>query len=110
MKLTITTKALDCIEKLPRSGFKYLWLYFDTEGCGCGVSGMPTVRLTNTKADSFKLISSNEYQVIVHHQQAVFFADDMKLDYINNSFRLSSTEGILNPVIPVNDLINGDVA
>ncbi|WP_138416824.1 iron-sulfur cluster biosynthesis family protein [Aquibacillus sediminis] len=110
MQLEITANALEKMEQMNSSDYEYLMLYYDTDDCGCGVNGVPTIRLTNKKEDSFIDVDSDDFQVIIHHQQAVFFAKQMKLDLIGGRFRLSSPEGILNPIIPANDLVKGDVA
>ncbi|WP_170287576.1 iron-sulfur cluster biosynthesis family protein [Aquibacillus halophilus] len=109
MRLSITPQALERVIELQGSDQNYLWLYYDTEGCGCGVSGLPSVRFATSKNDSYQLVESNKLQVIIHKQQAVFFAKEMKLDYTENFFRLSSSEGMLNPIISEFDLQKEEV-
>ncbi|MDL4840726.1 iron-sulfur cluster biosynthesis family protein [Aquibacillus rhizosphaerae] len=111
MKLTLTSSAIEKINELNKANHNYIWLYYDTDDCGCGVSGMPSVRLTNSTDDAFESVENDngEYEVIIHKQQAVFFANQLTLDHLGNSFRLSSPEGILNPIIPDNDLVKGVV-
>lgn len=99
MQLTITNKALDEIKKLNPDHQYHLLLWYDTAGCGCGVSGMPIVQLTDEQDATFKNIESNYFQTLIDEEQAIFFAKDMKLDLINGMFRLSSPEEILNPFI-----------
>lgn len=110
MELIITQSAENKIKELNTSEQEYLWLFYDTDDCGCGVSGMPTVRLTDQTNDYFKFVDNKSFQVIIHKQQATFFAEQMKLDYLGNSFRLSGPEGVLNPIIPESDLLKGEVA
>ncbi|MCT2537459.1 iron-sulfur cluster biosynthesis family protein [Aquibacillus koreensis] len=107
MKLTITNKALEKVREISDVKDKYIWLYYDTDDCGCGVNGLPTIRLTETTGEAFESVENQEFHVIVHKQQAVFFAENITLDYVGNTFRLTSPEGILNPIIPVQDLIKG---
>ncbi|GGM22311.1 hypothetical protein GCM10011351_05250 [Paraliobacillus quinghaiensis] len=99
MKLTITDVALEKLQYLNHDDKKYIVLFYDTDDCGCGVNGLPTIRFTDTMKETDKTVESEAFDVIVDKQQAVFFAPDMKLDFTANAFRLSSPEGILNPII-----------
>ncbi|MFD1850556.1 iron-sulfur cluster biosynthesis family protein [Oceanobacillus bengalensis] len=106
MQLTITSKAEEKLIELNNKQFNYLQLWYDIEDCGCGVNGVPTIRLTNKKETYDKNVAGASFPTIVSEQQAVFFAENMKLDYINHSFRLSSTSEMLNPFIPERSLLN----
>lgn len=99
MQLTITKEALNEIEKVNPDNQYHLLLWYDTAGCGCGVSGMPIVQLTDEQDLTYKEIDSNYAQTLIDEEQAMFFADNMKLDVVNGMFRLSSPEEILNPFI-----------
>lgn len=99
MQLTITHEALDEIKKVNPNNQHHLLLWYDTTGCGCGVSGMPIVQLTDEQDATYKEIDSNYPQTFIDEEQALFFANDMKLDFINGMFRLSSPDEILNPFI-----------
>ncbi|MCP3032641.1 iron-sulfur cluster biosynthesis family protein [Halobacillus sp. A1] len=101
MKLNITDAAHEQLKLLQIEEYSYLRLYYDTEGMGCGVNGLPTIRLTNNYYDKTdERVENEQYSVIIDHQQATFFRKEMKLDFIKNTFRLSSPEGVLNPIIP----------
>lgn len=106
MQLHITSKAMENLQELMDDEYNYLLLYYDIDGCGCGVNGIPTVRLTNKKDDFQTEIQSNAINTIISEQQAIFFAEDMKLDFINGYFRLSSPGEILNPNISKQSLTN----
>jgi len=99
MQLTITNEALDEIEKMNPNHQYHLLLWYDTAGCGCGVSGMPIVQLTDEQDVTYKEIKSDYSQTFIDEEQAIFFANNMKLDFINGMFRLSSPDEILNPFI-----------
>jgi len=99
MQLTITNEAIKEIEKMNPNHQYHLLLWYDTAGCGCGVSGMPIVQLTDEQDATYKEIDSNYPQTFIDEEQALFFANDMKLDFINGMFRLSSPDEILNPFI-----------
>lgn len=97
---------MENLQELMDDENKYLQLYYDIEGCGCGVNGIPTIRVTNKKDHSQKEIQCNTINTIISEQQEIFFAENMKLDFINGNFRLSSPGEILNPSISKQMLIN----
>ncbi|PAV29563.1 hypothetical protein CIL05_11915 [Virgibacillus profundi] len=99
MHLTITPEAKVLLDRLNTDNNHYLVLWYDTEGCGCGVNGIPTIRFTNEKDPLDIKVENEVYPILIHKQQATFFAEDMKLDVKGEMFRLSSPEGILNPFI-----------
>lgn len=99
MKLTISEKAQQELKILNETNKPYLRLYYDTDDCGCGVNGLPTIRFSNHKMEMDKAVVCDEFSVIVNKQQAIFFATALTLSYDTYGFRLSSAEGILNPII-----------
>jgi uncharacterized protein YqkB len=105
MQLTITPKATQEIKEIKQSNHQYLLLFYDIEGCGCGVNGVITLRLTETKGDTHVTIMNEAFKVIVAKQQMIFLEKKMKLDYVNHAFRLSSPQGILNPIISQAELL-----
>ncbi|WP_163526296.1 iron-sulfur cluster biosynthesis family protein [Halobacillus ihumii] len=108
MKLTITHAANEQLNQLQEENHSFLRLFYDTDGLGCGANGQPTVRLTDTMyKDTDKTIENENFKVIIDRQQATFFKADMKLDFTSKGFfRLSSPEGILNPIIPTGTIKN----
>ncbi|MBM7552383.1 iron-sulfur cluster biosynthesis family protein [Thalassobacillus pellis] len=105
MKLTITDSAKIQLESLRGEEHPYLRLFYDTDDCGCGVNGVPTVRWTSHRTEWDKSIESTDYSVIVHKQQAIFFSEKLKLDAYGGALRLSSPEGILNPAISGREIV-----
>lgn len=99
MQLTITHDAIEEINQLNPDHEYHLLLWYDTTGCGCAVSGLPMIQLMNEQDTAYKEIMSNYPQTFIDEEQAIFFADDMKLDFTNGMFRLSSPNEILNPFI-----------
>ncbi|WP_181350013.1 iron-sulfur cluster biosynthesis family protein [Thalassobacillus sp. CUG 92003] len=99
MKLNITGRAEATLRQLAPPEDALLRLDYDSEGCGCGVNGVPVVRWTRRTDEWDEPVDNPLFDVIVHRQEAVFFQPEMKLDFINNAFRLSSPQGILNPII-----------
>ncbi|MEN2766060.1 iron-sulfur cluster biosynthesis family protein [Ornithinibacillus xuwenensis] len=100
MKLSITESALEKINKINQANHTYILLRYDTKGMGCAVSGLPTFSLISERENRHIDVENEQFPTLITEVQAVFFAENMKLDYINGMFRLSSPEGILNPFIP----------
>ncbi|MYL19681.1 iron-sulfur cluster biosynthesis family protein [Halobacillus litoralis] len=107
MKLRITDEAKQQLEQIQEAGRPILRLFYDTEGCGCGVNGLPTIRLEHEERTTDERVENEDYPVIIDNQQAIFFKKDMKLDFVRGTFRLSSPDGILNPIIPIKDVKEG---
>ncbi|WP_028783116.1 iron-sulfur cluster biosynthesis family protein [Thalassobacillus devorans] len=108
MELKVTSEAKTKLQSLNPENKRYLRLFYDTEGCGCGVNGVPTLRWTEKRTDWDQEVESDEFEVIVHKQQAVFFNKQLRLAVSNGSLRLSSPNEILNPVIPGSEVMKGD--
>ncbi|RWZ60162.1 iron-sulfur cluster biosynthesis family protein [Halobacillus fulvus] len=107
MKLTITETAKEQLQHIEEAERPFIRLFYDTDDCGCGVNGLPTVRLESEQRETDEVVDNDEYQVIIDHQQAIFFRQDMKLDFRKGTFRLSSPNGVLNPVISTKDIKEG---
>ncbi|QAS54299.1 iron-sulfur cluster biosynthesis family protein [Halobacillus litoralis] len=107
MKLRITEEAKDQLEQIRDQERPLIRLFYDTEGCGCGVNGLPTIRLEKKEYETDEKVDNGDYAVIIDQQQAIFFKKDMKLDCVKGSFRLSSPDGILNPIISIKDVKEG---
>ena len=105
MELMITENAISKIQELNQQNLKYLLLRYDTVGCGCGVNGVPTIDLVNQMEENHIKVENKVIPTIVDKMQSVFFAENMKLDFVSGMFRLSSPEGILNPFIPTSNIM-----
>lgn len=99
MKLEITERALSKLDEININNKKYLLLFYDRDDCGCGVNGVPTIRLTNEKKDYYDVVKNNNMPTFVPKQQAVFFNKELKLEYRNGFFQLLSPEETLNAFI-----------
>ncbi|WP_163537712.1 iron-sulfur cluster biosynthesis family protein [Gracilibacillus sp. YIM 98692] len=104
MKLQITKEAISKLKELQPHSHSILALKYDTDGCGCGVNGMPTIEFKMEQDKADKLVENDVFTVTVHYHQSVFFANKMRLDFNGQTFRLSSNEGVLNPFISINQL------
>ncbi|SDL64246.1 iron-sulfur cluster biosynthesis family protein [Sediminibacillus halophilus] len=104
MHLTITEAALNRLQqemKEDKQGF--LQIYYDTEGC-CGVNGVPTIRWRGFKHPDDLEVENEHLSVIIHPQQATFFEKEMTLDFNQQTFRLTSPQGILNGFVSPGEL------
>ncbi|ELK44898.1 iron-sulfur cluster biosynthesis family protein [Halobacillus sp. ACCC02827] len=101
MKLRITDEAMEQLKRMEETERPIIRLFYDTEGCGCGVNGLPMIRFDDKRYDTDKEVENEAYPVVIDDQQSVFFKQEMKLDFAKGTFRLSSPDGILNPIIPI---------
>lgn len=76
-----------------------LLLWYDTEGLGCGVNGLPTIRLVSEIKPSYKKVDNPTYPTYIDEHDISNFAEKLTLDFVNNMFRLSSPSNILNGFI-----------
>ncbi|SDX70645.1 MULTISPECIES: iron-sulfur cluster biosynthesis family protein [Salimicrobium] len=83
------------------SGRSVLRLEYDTDDCGCGVNGVPLMRLDDKTDPADMHVESDRYTVVMNREQSLFFRKNMTVEVFKGAFRLKSDEGILNPVISV---------
>lgn len=99
MKVTFTTKAIEKLTEKIDGQTKLLKLKYDTEGCGCVVSGISALWLVNEKEDDDFQIETNFQPVLIEKSKQVFFDEAMTIDFVQtaNCFQLKSPNQILNP-------------
>lgn len=100
MKLVFTERAIEKLnEKMAGKNTKYLKLKYDTEGCGCVVSGVAALWLVDEKSDGDIVLKTNDREVLIEKTKMVFFDEDMTIDIVEsaNCFLLKSPNQILNP-------------
>lgn len=69
-------------------------LIYDTEGCGCAVNGVPSLRIVDEPTtEDIAVETGSPVRFIVNRKQAVFFEEEMRLgaDPATYSFRLDSS-------------------
>ncbi|GIN73500.1 hypothetical protein J14TS2_39750 [Bacillus sp. J14TS2] len=101
MKLFITPEAEKQIKQKMRVNHSIVTLKYETEGCGCAVSGIPTLELINQQQvneEDYVRVATDAMDVYIEKTKLVFFDDEMKIDYLQEKqiFRLSSPSEILN--------------
>ncbi|MGF7030560.1 uncharacterized protein YqkB [Paenibacillus mucilaginosus] len=97
MSIQFTEAAQSAIAKV-RGSQGYIKLAYDSEGCGCSVSGVPTLWIVD-EAGLFDLVKQGEpFDVLMEQKHEVFFEDAMKVDYqeIGHIFSLKSSGQIYN--------------
>ncbi|KKI93072.1 heme biosynthesis protein HemY [Bacillus sp. SA1-12] len=100
MQVTFTKEALEQISpKLEENKNKVLKLKYDTEGCGCVMSGVTSLWLVDEQdADDIK-IETNEIPLFVERTKMVFLDEELTVSFNKtaNCFMLKSPSQILNP-------------
>lgn len=56
-------------------------LRYDAEGCGCAVSGVPTIWLADELTGQCEAIETNGLPLYIQTSQKVFFDEEMTIDY-----------------------------
>lgn len=98
MEIKITDSAAQKInEKLPgKPGF--LKLKYETEGCGCVVSGVTALWFVDELDEDDQAIQTNDLTIHIEKSKAVFLDENMTIDFSDsaNTFQLRSPNQILN--------------
>ncbi|WP_308634366.1 iron-sulfur cluster biosynthesis family protein [Paenibacillus silvisoli] len=96
MQFSFTPSAIGQLSPYMKDGGKSLKLLYDTEGCGCVVSGVPTLQLLDQPHPDDKLGSGTPYSVWYEPRYEVFFEPNLRIDYneARSSFSLRSDSQI----------------
>ncbi|WP_240941691.1 iron-sulfur cluster biosynthesis family protein [Paenibacillus sp. HB172176] len=73
-----------------------LKLFYDTEGCGCGMSGVPVLQATRQLAPKDKQGEGDPFPFLYEAWYAVFYDDELSIDFdeTSGSFSLKSASQI----------------
>ncbi len=98
MKIAFTDQAIEKIKEKLTDG-AILKLRYETEGCGCVVSGVPTLWIVDHQENDEILIETNYVPVLVERTKMVFYDEELKIDYVPsaNCYSLKSPNQYLNP-------------
>ena len=105
MYVHITDSALDRIEALKGEREGRIHLFYETEGCGCGNSGIFEIRyVTETDSEDVE-IDSNTGPILIKNWTKVFLDEKMKIDYREDkrSLVLKSDGQVFNANLLVTD-------
>lgn len=107
MHLTFTEQAVQRIEaKLGAPDGRYrLKLVYDSEGCGCAVSGMAQLWVVDGPQPDDRQAESEAFPVLYEPRHEVFFDETMTVDYPEGkrNFVLKSKGQIYNPMMNLID-------
>jgi uncharacterized protein YqkB len=98
MEIMITAVAAEKISERTVGREGYLKLKWDTEGCGCAVSGVIALWFVPELDTDDIIFETNDRTVYMEKSKTVFFDEKMTIDFskASNSFQLKSPQQILN--------------
>ncbi|MFD0711635.1 iron-sulfur cluster biosynthesis family protein [Paenibacillus sp. GCM10027626] len=96
MHFTFTSSAVERLSAYLEEGNRKLKLHYDTEGCGCVVSGVPALQIIDTPDPEDVEGSGEPYAVWYEPRYEVFFEPRLKVDFDRSrgSFSLKSDNQI----------------
>ncbi|WP_078545916.1 iron-sulfur cluster biosynthesis family protein [Litchfieldia alkalitelluris] len=99
MEITFTEQAIGKLTERLIDKETLIKLRYETEGCGCVVSGVPTLWIVDQQEDDDIIIETNFCSVAVERTKMVFLDEKLKIDYVEsaNCYSLKSPNQILNP-------------
>lgn len=100
MFITVTDKAAEEIKKRLTPDQEIVRLVYETEGCGCAVSGVPALYIEKTSFPKDEEAENNsDFKVFYNPQHQVFLADHLTIDFSEkaNIFQLKTPNEMLNP-------------
>ncbi|MBB5326290.1 uncharacterized protein YqkB [Anoxybacillus tepidamans] len=99
MNITFTERAMQQLRPILANTKKQLKLKYDTDGCGCAVSGVPTLWLIDQADEDDVVVETNYVPVLLEKSRLVFYDDKMVIDAVEGAgcFQLKSPNQILNP-------------
>ncbi|QED48524.1 iron-sulfur cluster biosynthesis family protein [Cytobacillus dafuensis] len=99
MQITITEEAAKKIKERMADKRGFLKLKYDTEGCGCVVSGVTALWLVPELDEDDREIKTNIGSIYIEKSKEVFLDEQLKIDYSEkaNCFQLKSPNEYLNP-------------
>lgn len=99
MEITVTDIAAKKIEEKKGQQKGFLKLKYDTEGCGCVVSGVTSLWLVDEIDEDDRDIQTNIGPIYVERSKEVFLNENLKIDFSPNAntFQLKSPSEYINP-------------
>ncbi|MCJ7839392.1 iron-sulfur cluster biosynthesis family protein [Lederbergia sp. NSJ-179] len=101
MKIVITPEAEEQMRKKIGDDHHILRLKYETDGCGCAVSGVPTLQIVDQgeldREEDIK-VETNAMDIYMEKSKLVFFDEELKIDFSpkTQSLRLISPNQIFN--------------
>ncbi|MCQ6560202.1 iron-sulfur cluster biosynthesis family protein [Paenibacillus mendelii] len=96
MHFTFTPAAVEQLSGYLKDGERSLKLLYDTEGCGCVVSGVPALQLIQAPDQDDRQGAGDPYGVWYEPRYEVFFEPRLKIDFdrTRHTFSLKSDNQI----------------
>jgi uncharacterized protein YqkB len=99
MKIQLTDAAAEKISEKTEGRTGHLKLKYDIDGCGCVVSGVPTLWYVSEPDEIDDVaVDTNHFPILVEKSKTVFLDEELKIDFstASNTFQLKSPGQILN--------------
>ncbi|WP_188692497.1 iron-sulfur cluster biosynthesis family protein [Pullulanibacillus camelliae] len=108
MNITITDRANQALEELNTVENSLLKLKYETEGCGCVVSGVNELWVVTAPDVDDIFIETNGTPILVERSKRVFLDEALTVDYsdVTQMFMLKSPNQILNPRMRLLNKVN----
>ncbi|WP_215141956.1 iron-sulfur cluster biosynthesis family protein [Exiguobacterium qingdaonense] len=105
MHVHITELALERIESLKGEREGQMHLFYETEGCGCGNSGIFEIRYVTETTPEDVEIDSNLGPILIKNWTKVFLDEQMKIDFLEDrrTLVLKSDGQVFNSNLLVTD-------
>jgi uncharacterized protein YqkB len=100
MQVTFTKEAIEQLApKLEENNNRKLKLKYDTDGCGCVMSGVTALWLVDEQDKDDVELETNDVPLLVEKTKMVFLDDQLTISFNQtaNCFMLKSPSQILNP-------------
>lgn len=99
MNVTFTERAIEKLNTQIKNKDKKLKLKYETEGCGCVMSGVTALWLVDYGDEDDLILETNYQPLLVEKSKMVFLDEKMTVDFIEsaNCYMLKSPNEILNP-------------
>ncbi|WP_226666975.1 iron-sulfur cluster biosynthesis family protein [Metabacillus litoralis] len=100
MEITMTKEAIEQLAPIIEGNkARHMKMKYDTEGCGCVMSGVTALWLVNEVEEDDVKIETNYIPLFVEKTKMVFLDEVLTISYNKtaNSYMLKSPSQILNP-------------
>lgn len=91
MHITFTASAQAALAPYVQDGKHQLKLHYDTEGCGCVVSGVPQLQVVVTGSSDDALAEGDPFAFWYEPRFEVFFEPKMRINYDESRHAYSLT-------------------
>lgn len=98
MQIEITTLAAEQIRNQLHEQSATLKLAYDTEGCGCVVSGVAALWVVDGPGEFDRQAENSSFELLYDWRHEVFFEERLIIDYLpqHRSYILKSNQQIYN--------------